>query len=63
LFELEEDLGPDFMRISKSIVVNIRKIESVEAVFNGMMLLHMRNGSKEYVSRLYLPELKAYLGL
>ena len=63
LFELVEDLGPDFMRISKSIVVNIRKIESVEAVFNGMMLLHMRNGSKEYVSRLYLPELKAYLGL
>ena len=63
LFELEEDLGPDFMRISKSIVVNIRKIESVEAVFNGMMLLHMKNGSKEYVSRTYLPNLKSFLGI
>ena len=61
LYELEEILGPEFMRISKSIIVNVRKIESVEAVFNGMMLLHMKNGSKEYVSRTYLPNLKAYL--
>lgn len=63
LYELEDLLGPDFMRISKSIIVNIRKIESVEAVFNGMMLLHMKNGSKEYVSRTYLPTLKAFLGI
>ena len=27
-----------------------------------MMLLHMKNGSKEYVSRKYLPYLKSYLG-
>ena len=63
LYELENALGPEFMRISKSITVNIRKIKSVEAVFNGMMLLHMKNGSKEYVSRTYLPNLKSFLGL
>ena len=63
LYELEDLLGPDFMRISKSIVVNIRKIQSVEAVFNGMMLLHMKNGTKEYVSRTYLPNLKSFLGI
>ena len=63
LYELEEILGPEYMRISKSIIVNVRKIESVEAVFNGMMLLHMKNGSKEYVSRTYLPNLKSFLGL
>ena len=63
LYELEQDLGPEFMRISKSILVCIRKIDSVEAVFNGMLLLHMKNGSKEYVSRTYLPNLKSYLGL
>ena len=63
LYELADLLGPDFMRISKSIIVNIRKIESVEAVFNGMMLLHMKNGSKEYVSRTYLPNLKSLLGI
>ncbi|MBR3354545.1 MAG: LytTR family transcriptional regulator [Oscillospiraceae bacterium] len=63
LYELEDLLGPDFMRISKSNIVNIRKIKSVEAVFNGMMLLHMKNGSKEYVSRTYLPDLKSFLGI
>lgn len=63
LYEMEDHLGPDFMRIPKSIVVNIRKIKSVEAVFNGMMLLHMKNGSKEYVSRTYLPDLKSFLGI
>ena len=63
LYEIEQDLGPEFMRISKSILVCIRKIDSVEAVFNGMLLLHMKNGSKEYVSRTYLPNLKSYLGI
>ncbi len=63
LYELEQDLGPEFMRISKSILVCIRKIDSVEAVFNGMLLLHMKNGLKEYVSRTYLPNLKSYLGI
>ena len=63
LYELEQDLGPEFMRISKSILVCIRKIDSVEAVFNGMLLLNMKNGSKEYVSRTYLPNLKTYLGI
>ncbi len=38
LYEVENMLGKDFMRISKSIIVNLRKIESVEAVFNGMLL-------------------------
>lgn len=63
LYELENILGPEYMRISKAIIVNIRKIESVEAVFNGMLLLHMKNGSKEYVSRTYLPDLKSFLGI
>ena len=63
LYEIENMLGKDFMRISKSIIVNLRKIESVEAVFNGMLLLRMKNGSKEYVSRTYLPHMKEYLGI
>ena len=63
LFEVENMLSEDFMRISKSIIVNLRKIESIEVVFNGMLLLRMKNGTKEYVSRTYLPKMKEYLGL
>ncbi|MCR4723084.1 MAG: LytTR family transcriptional regulator [Eubacteriales bacterium] len=63
LYELEQLLGPEFIRISKSIIVRISKIKSVEAVFNGMLLLRMKNGSREYVSRTYLQNLKSYLGI
>ena len=63
LYEIEQLLGPEYMRVSKSTIVCMRKIESVEAVFNGMLLLRMKNGSKEYVSRTYLPDLKSYFGI
>lgn len=63
LYEVENMRGVDFMRISKSIIVNLRKIESVEAVFNGMLMLRMKNGSKEYVSRTYLSQMKEYFGI
>ena len=63
LYEIENMLSKDYMRVSKSIIVNLRKIQSVEAVFNGMLLLRMKNGSKEYVSRTYLPKMKEYLGI
>lgn len=63
LYELENLLGNDFMRISKSTIVNLKSIECVEQLFNGMMLLVMRNGCKDYISRRYLPEFKKYLGI
>lgn len=63
LYELQELLGSRFMRISKSALVNLDKLDHVETEFGGMMLLTMKNGSSEYVSRHYLPEFKKYLGL
>ena len=63
LYELEQYLGGRFMRISKSALVNLRYLDYVEASFNGLMLLRLKNQSEEYVSRKYLPNLKRYLGL
>lgn len=63
LYEMKECLGADFVQISKSSIVRISACESVEVAFNGMMLLHLKNGGKEYVSRHYLPEFKKSLGL
>lgn len=63
LYEVEGLLGADFLRISKSVIVNMRAVKAVEPVFNGMLLIFMRNGAKEYVSRSYLAGFKAYLGL
>jgi DNA-binding LytR/AlgR family response regulator len=63
LYELEEELGAGFMRVAKSAVVNLAHLDSVEAGFSGTMLLKLKNGCKDYVSRKYLPEFKRYLNL
>lgn len=57
LHEVLELLGKDFMQISKSCVINLRKLDSVEPYFNGMMV-KLKNGNKDYISRKYLPNLK-----
>lgn len=63
LVEVEVMLNQRFMRISKTTIINLDYIKGVEAGFGGMMLLIMKNGCKDYVSRKYLPNLKKYLGL
>lgn len=63
LYEIEEIMGNDFMRISKSVLINLKYLDCVEPSFNGMMLLKLKNGNKDYVSRKYLPALKNYLGI
>lgn len=63
LYELKEDVGPGFMQISKACFINLSFMDSVETTFGGMMSMILKNGLKEYVSRKYLPDLKAYLGI
>lgn len=63
LYSYEEQLGGGFMRISKSTLVNLSFIDSVEPSFNGMMHLRLKNGCKDYISRKYLPAFKKYLGI
>lgn len=63
LYEMKELLGNGFMQISKSTVINLKEISSVEPSFNGTMLVLLKNGNKDYISRKYLPEFKKYLGM
>ena len=63
LFEIGEQLGKEFMQISKSAFVNLKQIDCIEPFFNSMMNLKLKNGCSEYISRKYLPEFKKYLGL
>ena len=51
------------MQISKSALINLSYMDSVESSFSGTLLLKLKNGCKENVSRTYLPEFKKYLGL
>lgn len=63
LYEILTQLGRDFMQISKSTIVNLKKIDCVEPSISGMMRLCLKNGQSDYISRKYLPEFKRYLGL
>ncbi len=63
LYELENILKHSFMKISKTTLINLQYIDGVEASFGGTMLLILKNGCKDYVSRKYLPGFKEYLGL
>lgn len=63
LYELESMLPYDFFRCSKSMIINIRKIESVKAEINARMRATMLNGEEVIISRNYVKELKGKLGI
>ena len=63
LYELGDQLGKQFMQISKTTLINLSYMDSIEPGFSGTLLLKLKNGDKDYVSRKYLPEFKKYLGL
>ena len=63
LYELGSQLGSQFMQISKSTLINLSYMDSIEPGFSGTLLLKLKNGNSDYVSRTYLPAFKKYLGL
>jgi len=63
LYEIETLLVLQFIRISKSAIVNIRQIDHVDVRFSGMMNVVMKNGINEYISRRHMGDFKKRLGL
>ena len=64
LYEIEEILNKsDFLRISRQVIVNVRKIKSVSPAGEGRFLAALINGEKVIISRQYVPALKERFGL
>jgi len=62
LYEVENLLTPHrFTRFSKSVIGNLDHIARFELMFNGNLCVHFKSGNKEYVSRIYVAELKKRL--
>ncbi|WP_113928023.1 LytTR family DNA-binding domain-containing protein [Bacillus sp. P14.5] len=62
LYEAEELLEScGFSRLSKSAIGNLNRIKRFELAFNGSLCVHFYSGSKEYVSRKYVQEIKQKL--
>ncbi len=62
LYELETELGDtNFIRISKSEIVNIHKIKSLDLSITGTIRLVMKTGYETYVSRRNVAKIKEKL--
>lgn len=64
LYELEERLDArQFVRISNSEIVNLRKVSNFDLSFTGTICVKLQDGTVTYVSRRYVPKIKKILGL
>ena len=64
LYELEERLaGEDFIRATKSCVLNFAKVKSLRGDFGGRMLCTLDNGEAIAISRQYAGVIKQKLGI
>lgn len=63
LYNLEETLSENFIKINKSCIANLKKIERFSANFSGSLQVVFKNGYTDYVSRRNLKNVKERLGL
>ena len=62
LYELEDLLkNKCFIRVSRSMIVNLMKITSVRPALNGRFSAVLKNGEEIIISRKYVPALKQVL--
>lgn len=64
LYELEERLNSSqFVRISNSEIVNLKKVKNFDLSFTGTICVELVNGTTTYVSRRYVSKIKTILGI
>lgn len=64
LYELEDALSnSDFLRVSKSVLLNLRKIKSLSPALSGRFEATLDNNEKVIISRQYISDLKKSLGI
>ena len=63
LYEIEEMLPPEFIRINKSSIANRKRIKRFTTTISGAVDAEFKSGFKEYVSRRCFADLKRRFGL
>ncbi|MBQ7389694.1 MAG: LytTR family transcriptional regulator [Clostridia bacterium] len=63
LCEIEESLTDDFIKINQSALANLRLIDRFSVSFGASLVVHFKNGRREYVSRRQMKAVKERLGL
>ena len=63
LYQIEEQLDLNYVRINQSCIANIKQISKFSASFNGFLQVHFKNGYSDYVSRRDLKNVKERIGI
>ena len=64
LYEVEERLSAyQFVRISNSEIINLKKADHFDLSFTGTICVKLSNGTTTYVSRRYVSKIKKILGI
>ncbi len=63
LYNIEEMLNKDFIKINQSSIANISKIQKFDASISGTLKVIFKNGYTDYVSRRNIKKVKERIGL
>ena len=63
LYQLEDKLTENFVKINQSCIANIKKINRFDASFSGSLTVVFKNGYTDYVSRRQMKKVKERLGV
>lgn len=64
LYALEERLNKnDFVRISNSEIINLKKVKEFDLSYTGTICVSFQNDTVTYVSRRYVKKIKQVLGI
>jgi DNA-binding LytR/AlgR family response regulator len=64
LYEIEKEFHQtDFFRASKSVIINLSRVKSINPIFNGRFEAILENQERIIISRQYVADLKQRFGL
>ena len=63
LYEIEEILSEDFVKINQSTLANMKLIDRFSVSIGATLTVHFKNGRKDYVSRRQMKHVKERLGI
>lgn len=63
LYQLEEIVDDNFIKINQSCIVNVREIQKFDSSFSGVLKVVLKNGYSDYVSRRNIKTIKERLGV
>lgn len=63
LYQIEESLGNNFVKINQSSIANIKKIDRFSVSIGGALMVKFKNGYRDFVSRRQAKFVKERMGI